>query len=558
MEKIKRSHYIYILLFLSFAFCLILICRYPVVPHVPVYEKEAASFNEGWYYYSGKTRIPVKLPATVPHTNTGADIYRILPAIISPDACIGLLSSHQDVSCLIRDPFENPETSFSLFYDCHLSGAPLWLKTCHRFLNVIQLPPDAGGKEICIHTEAGALSRAGKYDVMTYGSKYAIVQGFAANNRPKLFFALTITIIGCIMLIVFFLFRLQFAEDHRIVYLSTITILTGLWLSEDSDMLQLYFNNPIIHWGLEYLLLMIMPLALIVFINSLDSKRNDIVFRILFDIDLVVISVQLILQFTGKYQLTESMIGTHLMLSIASLYSIFFLARGFRHGNHWIRNTLIASIMLGGGIVVQIINYYWSSNASSVPLNIGLLCFFLFLAIQFYRLMLKKIGQLNRLDDYKKLAFIDFATGLNSRTAYFTFVEKFIPPSGRNDAYTLILFDMNNLKQINDHYGHLTGDSVIRKFAESALSAFQEDGTLYRVGGDEFVGLFKNVSQEKIDRELSNFDNIVASQQYEEHPFTVAYGMTHFTPQKPSDFYDAQATADAQMYTMKQKMKAER
>jgi len=58
---------------------------------------------------------------------------------------------------------------------------------------------------------------------------------------------------------------------------------------------------------------------------------------------------------------------------------------------------------------------------------------------------------------------------------------------GKRLVFTL--WDVNNLKAINDLYGHAAGDRVLKKFAKILREALRQSDALYRIGGDEFAGL---------------------------------------------------------------------
>lgn len=58
----------------------------------------------------------------------------------------------------------------------------------------------------------------------------------------------------------------------------------------------------------------------------------------------------------------------------------------------------------------------------------------------------------------------------------------------------LIIIDIDNFKQVNDSYGHITGDLVIQAVAESLKESVRTSDLLVRYGGDEFLVLIENIS----------------------------------------------------------------
>lgn len=76
-------------------------------------------------------------------------------------------------------------------------------------------------------------------------------------------------------------------------------------------------------------------------------------------------------------------------------------------------------------------------------------------------------------------------------------------------AETLAVIDIDNFKEINDEYGHLAGDAVLRHVANVILSRVNIAGTLVRYGGDEFVLLLSHIPPEKFRSILERIRNRV-------------------------------------------------
>jgi diguanylate cyclase (GGDEF)-like protein len=93
-----------------------------------------------------------------------------------------------------------------------------------------------------------------------------------------------------------------------------------------------------------------------------------------------------------------------------------------------------------------------------------------------------------RAEELHRLATTDPLTGLaNRRTAD----QRLAAEAARSQRYghplTVVAFDLNEFKHINDHYGHQAGDLVLREFAQKISSAIRLSDLAVRMGGDEFL-----------------------------------------------------------------------
>lgn len=92
----------------------------------------------------------------------------------------------------------------------------------------------------------------------------------------------------------------------------------------------------------------------------------------------------------------------------------------------------------------------------------------------------------------------DYLTGLKSRRALESFVNDFLK-NGKNksEETVLILLDLDNFKMINDKFGHLTGDKVLKKVAKTLEDTYKKESIISRVGGDEFVIFLSKIANRK-------------------------------------------------------------
>ena len=95
-------------------------------------------------------------------------------------------------------------------------------------------------------------------------------------------------------------------------------------------------------------------------------------------------------------------------------------------------------------------------------------------------------------DDFfnKKDLKTDFLTGLYTRDVIVDYAKYLLD---KGEHFSLSLIDIDNFKNVNDNYGHTTGDRVIAFIAEQLKQAFGERAVVGRFGGDEFMVVIKNI-----------------------------------------------------------------
>lgn len=100
-----------------------------------------------------------------------------------------------------------------------------------------------------------------------------------------------------------------------------------------------------------------------------------------------------------------------------------------------------------------------------------------------------------QLEQNTKKSLTDALTGLNNRP----FLEKKLGELIDDDrSGTLFMIDLDNFKKMNDTYGHMVGDEVLKTFAEVLKMFARKDDILCRLGGDEFVTFYTDLTEREI------------------------------------------------------------
>ncbi len=107
-------------------------------------------------------------------------------------------------------------------------------------------------------------------------------------------------------------------------------------------------------------------------------------------------------------------------------------------------------------------------------------------------------------DKFQKLALIDPLTGLSNRRVA---ENRLASEASRSQRYghpmTVVALDLDKFKQINDTYGHPTGDLVLKEFATRLQSAIRLSDFAARMGGDEFLVLLPECTTNQVERLLA-------------------------------------------------------
>lgn len=146
------------------------------------------------------------------------------------------------------------------------------------------------------------------------------------------------------------------------------------------------------------------------------------------------------------------------------------------------------------------------------------------------------------------LAGVDTLTGLANRFSYEQILHDWDTP--QNLPLSIIMGDLNDLKKLNDGFGHQAGDGLLKTAAGILKQNCPDDGIVARVGGDEFVILAKNCTNEKAQSIIADIKKGVAQTNGLPHAISIALGSA--TKNEVSENMNAlYIQADERMYANK-------
>jgi diguanylate cyclase (GGDEF)-like protein len=152
----------------------------------------------------------------------------------------------------------------------------------------------------------------------------------------------------------------------------------------------------------------------------------------------------------------------------------------------------------------------------------------------------------------------DSLTGLRNTTSYKRWAEECDKEIANKTAnFGVVVFDLNQLKETNDTYGHNAGDKLIVTAATVISDVFKRS-PVFRIGGDEFLAIIRNKDLQDCENLFVQFDLKCANTLTQENggtPISIARGFAVFDSNNDSNFNDVFKRADNAMYENKRKNK---
>jgi len=173
----------------------------------------------------------------------------------------------------------------------------------------------------------------------------------------------------------------------------------------------------------------------------------------------------------------------------------------------------------------------------------------------FSQLVGSSIGNIKMFEKMQRQATTDGLTGLANYKAFYEILEKELWRYRRyGGQITLIMVDIDNLKKINDAYGHRVGDRVIKEISKKIRSCIRQIDTAARYGGDEFAVILPNTSLEEgmvvAERMVSTVSNSPIMCKKEQIAVSISVGLGQYDADISPE--DITSRSDEALYTAKQ------
>lgn len=159
------------------------------------------------------------------------------------------------------------------------------------------------------------------------------------------------------------------------------------------------------------------------------------------------------------------------------------------------------------------------------------------------------------LAELRSLSLIDDLTGLNNRRGFFTLAQQQLKLAKRTKrVLSLVIADLDGLKQINDSFGHEEGDLALIETAIILKETFRESDVIGRIGGDEFAVIMVEDNKAGAEILTTRFQNNLDARNAKEdrrYKLSISIGMARSDPESSHSIDELLARADVLMYEQK-------
>lgn len=161
----------------------------------------------------------------------------------------------------------------------------------------------------------------------------------------------------------------------------------------------------------------------------------------------------------------------------------------------------------------------------------------------------------NMKETMKQMAYQDTLTGLYNRRGFLNASERMLKIAYRNKMGLLLMMaDLDNMKMINDQFGHPEGDSALITIARILRERFRESDLVARTGGDEFLAALLTNSKDQSEVIRKNLENTFAEYNKKpknQYPLALSIGFAFASADMRISIDDLITQADQAMYACK-------
>lgn len=425
----------------------------------------------------------------------------------------------------------------------------------------VSIPDESRGKTLKITmfvTENNAFTTITPPEI--YNESDCFVVFFWERIIP-LVVSITLVVIGlCISLVTFALYFKSYSME-KLFCIGIFSLCIGCWTICSYNLDYLFTGNLVVKTYLEFFSLYLIPFPLLMYfrkdVEERKEKIESFVFYALVFIEIQLFLLSAICQFENIAHLTEFNRLYLIFMGVGAAFIFFLLFQDMRkdrsHKALLVGFVLMLIIGCRDIIVFSICKSgYGNYNESEYKsyISVGALLFVVAMLVEFIHEVRVKVYKSAETQLLEKIAYEDVLTNLSTRRRCEEIFEE-IDKDTR--SFAIVQFDLNNLKNTNDDFGHEAGDELLIRFSEAIKKAFGDVADLGRMGGDEFIAIIRDSDNVDVFERVKVLKEIIASENIEkEIKLSASIGICLSKELENAGAHAVYKEADKRMYADKE------
>lgn len=419
--------------------------------------------------------------------------------------------------------------------------------------NIMSLPVDVNN--IRVETIQAYPNLAQQDVTFELGNAIVMQRNVVVNSIIDVCVCLCILIIGVALFFFWFMVFRKTNEQRELLYLGLFAWIFGVWAFGETQLAVFMFSHRAFWSYMAFTCLMTMCLPFILFAKNFLEAEDKYIHKWIAGYIIIEAVVAQFLHLSGIASVKETVYFTLASILMTMVYLSYTIVTAIQRKKN--KRKIIANIIgllaLAATVIVDMGGYFTNVSEANQLGKVGFLIYAVILGVETARIAQEQVQESHKAEIYREMAHKDIPTGCFNRNAYAEDTSIGMELTG----VQLIAFDLNNLKKCNDTKGHMAGDKYIADAAHMIQEVFGVLGKVYRIGGDEFCVLAKNISETVILQKRAMLRNEILKYRDEnnDYGFGIACGYATYDPEVDKDIEETRHRADLSMYENKKEIK---
>ncbi len=332
-----------------------------------------------------------------------------------------------------------------------------------------------------------------------------------SGKRVNLSIAMFLIVFGVIIMVLSMLMLGRAVNFVQTFCIALFSFLIGCWTLCNNELIEYFTTDLLMKSYLEYYSLYILPLPLTYYFrDKIDVRSNPKWLKVYFwgiiVAEIVYIASAVILQEANLVHLPQILVGSHILMILTIVLILMISVIDIKVRKQRPTVVMIGFLIAIAIVIVELIRFNiekyitgFTKNAYSSDTCFAVLIIVISMLLDYGNKTSKSLYENAQRAVLEQMAYMDELTGLgNRRMCEKKLTELEEKEMSSDSVYAIVSLDLNFLKRTNDTYGHKKGDELIKSFSDVLSNVFSLYGTVTRTGGDEFVVILDDITEEKV------------------------------------------------------------